>query len=75
MKVRDNGNELEADILKAGYHGSNTSTNENFLEEVVPEIAVIQIGEDRCAHPYPEGLELLGTHDIEIYRKDIHGIL
>ena len=74
MEMLDSGKEVKADILKVSHHGSRSSTDEDFLVEVNPEIAVIQVGEDnRYGHPHPEVLELLEANEVEIYRNDIHG--
>lgn len=35
--------ELKANILKIAHHGSKTSTTNNFLKEVSPEIALIGV--------------------------------
>ena len=40
------GANVQADVLKAGHHGSPTSSSEAFLEAVAPSIAVISVGED-----------------------------
>src|SRR3989344_745311 len=45
----------DIDILKAGHHGSKTSSNGFFLEAVRPEYAVISSGrKNRYGHPNPE---------------------
>ena len=74
MEMVESNKELEADILKVGHHGSSSSTNEFFLEEVDLEIAVIQVEEDnRYGHPHDEVIDLLNENNIDIYRNDIHG--
>ena len=46
------GDDLESDVLKAGHHGSDTSTSEEFIEVVQPSYAVISAGKDnRYGHP------------------------
>lgn len=57
---------IRADILKAGHHGSDTSSSQEFLEAVSPAAAVISYGEgNRYGHPSPavvERLEKSGIH-------------
>lgn len=44
--------ELKADILKVGHHGSITSSTEEFLKYVKPEIALIGVGKNnKFGHP------------------------
>ncbi len=70
----ESGLPLEATILKVGHHGSRTSTNPFFLEEVTPEVGVIQVGEDnRFGHPHPEVKEILAEEDTKVLRNDLHG--
>ncbi len=42
--VAAHGAGLRADVLKAGHHGSQTSSTESFLAAVAPELAVISVG-------------------------------
>ena len=41
--VSDYGDNLKADILKLGHHGSKTSTSEEFLDIVNPSYAIISV--------------------------------
>lgn len=66
--------DLDADVLKAGHHGSKTSSSEEFLSAVSPEIAIIQVGaKNRYGHPSPEVLERFENYGIKYYRNDING--
>lgn len=44
IKLYSNTNLLKSTILKVAHHGSKSSTIENFLDEVKPEIALIGVG-------------------------------
>ena len=49
---------LNADILKAGHHGSRTSTSREFLSAVSPGTVVISAGKDNSyGHPHKEVLQ------------------
>lgn len=66
------GANLDADILKIAHHGSKTSTIKEFLYEVSPQVAVIQVGtKNRYGHPSPEVLKRLENYDIKYYRTDV----
>lgn len=66
--------DLSADVLKVGHHGSDTSSNDFFLERVMPEYAVISCGlNNRFDHPSPEALRRLKAWCKEIYRTDLDG--
>lgn len=65
---------LDSDVLKVGHHGSKTSTSEELLRGVKPEMAVISVGkENNYGHPYPEVLETLAKYGIKVLRTDERG--
>jgi len=64
---------LESDVLKVGHHGSKTSTSENFLKNVSPKIAIIEVGENNYGHPTPEVLAILEQFGIQVLRTDKDG--
>lgn len=62
------------DILKAGHHGSSTSSSERWLESVRPAIAVISCGKNNpYGHPHAEILSRLSALGITVYRTDRQG--
>lgn len=51
---------LDTDILKAGHHGSRTSTSLTFAQAVTPEYTVISAGRDNTyGHPHKEVISIL----------------
>lgn len=57
-EMLDNGLDLKADVLKAGHHGSSSSSTEAFLNAVNPKYAVISVGKDNdYGHPHKETLQ------------------
>lgn len=65
---------LDSEILKVGHHGSKTSTSESFLAAISPEVAAIQVGaNNRYGHPHEKIVTRLISHDVKIYRTDLHG--
>ena len=67
---------LEADIIKIGHHGSDTSSHPPFIEMVDPEFAVITCGfANQHGHPHDTTLETLAKNDVSVYRTDLDGTI
>ena len=65
----------EVDIIKAGHHGSKSSTCKELLNALNPEYAVISSGENGFGHPTDEVLLRLvdAVGEDNIYRTDREG--
>lgn len=72
---QDNQELLQTDILKVAHHGSRFSTTDAFLDEIDPDIAVIQVGKNNFGHPHPSIIEKLEQRDIMVYRNDQSGAI
>ena len=65
---------LDCDILKAGHHGSDTSSSQAFLDAVTPVYAVISVGEGNTyGHPIQAILARYEAMKAEILRTDKEG--
>jgi len=65
-----------ADVLKVGHHGSNTSSGYRFLHETAPKYAVISVGKDNTyGHPHEEPMSRLRDADVTVYRTDEMGTI
>lgn len=65
---------IQADVLKVGHHGSEYSSGETFLKKVHPDYAVISCGEDnKYGHPDQETLQKLKEIHAKIFRTDRQG--
>jgi len=63
-------------ILKAGHHGSSTSSSELFLDTVRPQIAVLSYGKDNSyGHPHPEVIERLEERGIASWATEEQGMI
>lgn len=70
------GADLAADVLKVAHHGGAESTNYVFLREVMPEYAVISVGEgNKYGHPTEEALSRLRDVGAAVYRTDELGTI
>ena len=71
-----NKSDLQSTVLKVGHHGSSTATNEEFLNTVNPQYAVISVGVDnQYEHPHTTVLNTLASHNITTYRTDQDGTI
>ena len=60
--------DVKATVLKAGHHGSNTSSSQSFIQAVHPEVTVLSYGEDnKYGHPHTEVVEHLQAVGSKIY--------
>lgn len=67
-------NILKSTVLKVAHHGSNSSSIEEFLKLVQPEIALIGVGKNNLyGHPKDEVLERLMALNCSIFRTDENG--
>lgn len=58
---------LESTVLKAGHHGSKTSSSWSFVKAVNPKYAIISAGADnRYGHPHKETIDTLNDLGVEI---------
>ena len=64
----------QTDILKAGHHGSSTSSSQSFLDQVQPSVIIISCekGND-YGHPHKETMERFEKLGATIYRTDEDG--
>ncbi|MGN7479116.1 MBL fold metallo-hydrolase [Solibacillus silvestris] len=62
------GIDVQATILKAGHHGSNTSSSLEFVKEVSPLATILSYGQDnKYGHPHAEVIDVLQQTGSEIY--------
>ncbi|MDD2656401.1 MAG: MBL fold metallo-hydrolase [Patescibacteria group bacterium] len=69
------GNQLDADVLKLGHHGSDSSSSEDFLKIVSPDEAIASCGLDnKFGHPSRRILSRLERiASSTIWRTDLQG--
>ncbi|MBA2668925.1 MAG: DNA internalization-related competence protein ComEC/Rec2 [Gemmatimonadetes bacterium] len=65
---------LRAQVLKAGHHGSSTSTSAGFLAAVEPELVIVSAARrNRYGHPSPSVVRRVEEAGIELARTDRDG--
>jgi len=64
--------DLNCEILKVAHHGSKYSSSYEFLNEVTPEVAVVQVGDNSYGHPSKEALQRLDKFG-KVLRTDLNG--
>jgi len=68
--------ELGADVLKVGHHGSSTSSSDEFLSAVHPELAIISVGARNIyGHPSNDVIHALARAGAEVLRTDQAGTI
>ena len=74
--ILEAGEDIEAEILKVGHHGSDTSTSEEFLDAISPDFALIsaEVG-NKYKHPIISVMEELKERNILVYRTDESGTI
>ena len=72
--VDEYGSALESTILKAGHHGSASSSSGAFLDAVDPQAVVISSAyESQYGHPNEEVLDRLAERSLPAYWTATHG--
>jgi competence protein ComEC len=70
------GQDLGAEVLKVGHHGSSSSSTPEFLAAVSPDYAVISVGAGNTyGHPASTTLSALASAGAKIYRTDAQGTI
>lgn len=71
------GKKLKCQVLKAGHHGSKTSSTAEFLKLVQPESVVMSLGvNNQYGHPHEALLNRLQKQGVKnIYRTDANGTI
>ncbi|MCQ2513488.1 MAG: MBL fold metallo-hydrolase [Ruminococcus sp.] len=65
--------DLNADILKVAHHGSASSSTEEFLEAVNPEISVVSVSPSDDTLPDFNTISRINHYSEKLFRTDIDG--
>lgn len=74
LVARNPGGTLDVDVLKAGHHGSKTSTSQELIAATSPQMVVVSAGKDNSyGHPHPTVLERVQRASSSMLRTDLAG--
>jgi len=75
-ELMEHETQLSSSVLKAGHHGSHSSSSIDFIKQVNPEISIIQVGTDnKFNHPHLITTKRLERLEIPTYRNDLLGTI
>jgi competence protein ComEC len=75
-KLAEENAAIQADFLKAPHHGSKTSSTEDFLAAVAPQVAAVSVGEaNPFGHPSESVVERYDRDGIRLLRTDRDGAI
>ncbi len=68
------GDDLRADVLKVGHHGSAYGTTPDFVRAVSPRVAIVSVGRNNLfGHPSPQTIATLLAAGVRTLRTDRDG--
>ncbi len=67
--------ELKSDILKVAHHGSKTSSSDDFLKAVSPNISVVSVGSSDNSLPDYNTMARISHYSDFLYRTDKDGVV
>ena len=72
--VKNKAANLKCQVLKAGHHGSKTSSSDKFLRAIGADAVVISCGSGNdYGHPHQQALKRFEKNKLKIYRTDENG--
>lgn len=64
----------DIDILKVSHHGAKAALDNELMDALKPEIALISVGErNRYGHPAANTISLLESCNVGVFRTDLQG--
>jgi competence protein ComEC len=64
--------DLKALVLKVPHHGSASSLDQAFLDQVSPAVAILSLGKEN-QFGFPAASSLRKLEGITVFRTDLHG--
>ena len=74
LLVQEMPERLNALVMLAPHHGSNSSSNDFLLDQILPQSVIISCGwSNRYGFPHPNVLSRYRARNIRVFRTDLHG--
>lgn len=75
-RVEKNREWNDVDVLKVAHHASDTSSSEDFLKQVKPEVSIISVGKNNNYNlPKENIIKRLEKNNSKVYRTDFDGTI
>ena len=74
IKIINEYNLKDLNILKVGHHGSKTSTSDKLINLNIDN-AVISVGTNRYGHPNDDVLDKINDNKIKLYMTSVDGTI
>lgn len=75
-RLLQHGDDLRAQVLKVGHHGSAYGTTPSFVRAVGPSDAIVSVGRNNLfGHPAPATIATLEESGARVYRTDEQGAI
>jgi competence protein ComEC len=75
-RIIANGDDVKADVVKVGHHGSRYASTPAFVAAVHPHFAVISVGRHNSfGHPAPATIESWSNAGAVVLRTDLGGAI
>lgn len=72
-EIINNNKKFNVDVLRVGHHGSKTSTSDEFIKFISPDVAIISVGKNYYGHPNNDVIKILKQNNVTIRRTDKEG--
>ncbi|UZE97949.1 DNA internalization-related competence protein ComEC/Rec2 [Alkalimarinus alittae] len=76
LLVSQYGDDLKADVLVAGHHGSKNATSQYLIDHVMPDQVIFSAGyKSRFNHPHPDAVERAVSNGAKVFNTAESGAI
>jgi competence protein ComEC len=55
---------VDIEVLRIGHHGAANASEDTFIDDINPEVAIISVGKNGHGHPHNKTLKTLEDHEV-----------